>query len=99
MMRPQDNPLDGRGQSDSGQRRGLSAKANGKIAPASATDEWIFRIPVSMLANETVLLVTVVGGCCSHPSMQRLRSSRVLVLDIFDFLDCHPKLSRIALGR
>ena len=69
MMRPQNNLLDGQGQSDSGQQGGLLAKTNGKIAPALATDEGIFRIPIPMLTNETVLLGSVVGGCF-HLSMQ-----------------------------
>ena len=62
MMSPQNNPLDGRGQSDSGQQCRLSAKANGKIAPAPATDEGIFRMPISMLANGMVPLGSVVVG-------------------------------------
>ena len=100
MMRPQNNLLDGQGQSDSGQQGGLLAKTNGKIAPAPAADEGIFRMPISMLANETVLLGSVVeGGCSMHLSTKRLRSSRVLTLESFDFSDGHSKLFRIAIGR
>ena len=98
MMRPQNNLLDGQRQSDLGQQGGLLAKTNGKIAPAIATDEGIFRIPIPMLTNETVLLGSVVEGCF-HLSMQRLRRSRVLIPESYDFFDGHSKLFRIALGK